>query len=395
MKNLFARWIVTGAALASLLALCLPAQAIPVFARKYGFNCTMCHSSFPRLNDWGQRYRQNGYQLPGRENEERTVLQSPAPIAFRTTAGFNYDSTENLRHFQLNGLDILSGGLLGSNLGYFMIYVPEIAASPGVAGQTGSLEMANLIFSNLATSWLNVRVGRFEPAYAAFSVKRELSAAPIEVYDYTADQQILPFSETQEGIEVTGHGGYGLSYAVGWVNGSGATPASDPTQDVYVRAAKVFGEGEGQTAGQRIGLTGYLGKARPAGQPEAATEPVKRLGADVSLNYEQFNLAIQALYGKDGKTLWGLASDEEYWGGFTELTYMPWTSLAAFARFDHVSSPLEVNRDRQRMTVGGRLYAVDNLALHTEYSRLLERNAGPQSENVTSESATMRVDFAF
>ncbi len=395
MTKLIARLVLTSASVASLLCLCLPAQAIPVFARKYGFNCTMCHSSFPRLNDWGQRYRQNGYQLPGRESEEKTVLQSPAPVAFRTSAGYNYDSASNLRHFQLNGLDVLSGGLLGANIGYFMIYVPEIGAAPGVAGQTGSLEMANVIFSNVATSWLNVRVGRFEPAYVAFSVKRQLSAAPIEAYEYTADQQILPFSETQEGIEVTGHGAYGLSYAVGWVNGSAGVPTSDPTSDVYVRAAMVIDPGEGQTVGQRIGLIGYLGKARPSGQPEADVEQVKRVGADVSLNYEQLNLAVQALYGKDGKTLWGLPADEEFWGGFTELTYMPWTSLAAFARFDHVSSPLEVNRDRQRLTVGGRLYAVDNLALHTEYSRLLERNAGPQSENVTSDSATMRVDFAF
>ena len=33
------------------------ALAVPVFARKYGFNCTMCHSNVPRLNDFGQRYR--------------------------------------------------------------------------------------------------------------------------------------------------------------------------------------------------------------------------------------------------------------------------------------------------------------------------------------------------
>ena len=36
------------------------ASAVPVFARKYGFNCTMCHSDVPRLNDFGQRFRMNG-----------------------------------------------------------------------------------------------------------------------------------------------------------------------------------------------------------------------------------------------------------------------------------------------------------------------------------------------
>ena len=66
-----------------LWALSQPSSAVPVFSRKYGFECTNCHSSYPRLNDWGVRFRNNGYQLPGRENEERTVLKGPAPFAAR------------------------------------------------------------------------------------------------------------------------------------------------------------------------------------------------------------------------------------------------------------------------------------------------------------------------
>jgi hypothetical protein len=396
MNRPLSRLLLAGCAAAAWFCSALPAQAIPVFARKYGFNCTMCHSAYPRLNDFGVRYRQNGYQLPGRESEERTVLQSPAPIAFRTSAGYNYDPAAGIRRFQINGLDLLSGGLLGYNLGYFMIYVPEISGSSGVAPQTGSLEMANVMFSNVAsTSWLNLRVGRFEPAYVAFSVKRQLSVAPVEIYEYTAEDQILPFSETQEGIELTGYGRSGLSYAVGWINGSPGNSASDPTSDVYVRAAQVFGQGEGQTAGQRVGLIGYLGKARPSAQPTASAQPVKRLGADISLNYEQLNLAIQGMYGMDDKSLWGTPSDAEFWGGFTELSYLPLTELVGFLRYDHVTSPKEIDRNRQRVTVGGRYYFVDNLALHAEFSRLLEPKAGPSEETVSSNQATARLDFAF
>ena len=52
------RWALLGAALGVLATLAArPAAAAPVFARKYGFKCTMCHSSFPRLNDFGQRFR--------------------------------------------------------------------------------------------------------------------------------------------------------------------------------------------------------------------------------------------------------------------------------------------------------------------------------------------------
>ncbi len=49
----------------TLLILSQTALAIPAFARKHGFNCHMCHVAFPKLNDFGQRFRDNGYQIPG------------------------------------------------------------------------------------------------------------------------------------------------------------------------------------------------------------------------------------------------------------------------------------------------------------------------------------------
>ena len=55
----------------SLFGLLLPfdSQAIPAFARKYGFNCNMCHTGYAKLNDFGQRFRDNGYQIPGQQGK--------------------------------------------------------------------------------------------------------------------------------------------------------------------------------------------------------------------------------------------------------------------------------------------------------------------------------------
>ena len=40
------------------------AQAIPAFARKYDFACNVCHvPGFPKLNDFGNVFRDQGYQL--------------------------------------------------------------------------------------------------------------------------------------------------------------------------------------------------------------------------------------------------------------------------------------------------------------------------------------------
>ncbi|MDD5304380.1 MAG: hypothetical protein PHS14_14880 [Elusimicrobia bacterium] len=45
------------------------AQAVPAFARKYGFSCMQCHSNWPTLNEYGRQFKLNGY-VPSRDSEE-------------------------------------------------------------------------------------------------------------------------------------------------------------------------------------------------------------------------------------------------------------------------------------------------------------------------------------
>lgn len=385
----------------------LPGQAIPVFSRKYGFNCTMCHSNFPRLNDFGVRYRQNGYQLPGKESEEGTVMDDPPPIAFRTSVGYNSDQFENtagaadVNQFQVNGLDILSGELLARNIGYFLLYPPEINESRGVAPQAGTVEMANVIFSNIGSTWLNTRVGRFEPAYTAFSVARQLPVSPYEIYDFSFPGGTT-FANTQTGIELTGHSWRnGFKYAAGLVDGSESNTTDDAPADFYIRGVKVFGRGEGQTAGQRIGVTGYFGRARPElGLPATGRESFNRIGVDASLNYRQLNLGVQWLHAHDNGALWGSPTSASYNGGFAELNYRPTDNFVGFARYDLVNAPDDVPLttrlgDVRRWTIGGRYYFVDHLALHMEYSQRTQDATIAGVEDAREKFFTTRLDFAF
>lgn len=379
-----------------------PASAIPVFARKYGFDCTMCHSNMPRLNDFGQRYRMNGYQLPGMESLEKTVLDSPAPIALRTSAGYTgtmfNDAAEeaNESDFRLNGLDLLSAGQLGRNIGYFMVYVPQIAEARGVAGQDGTLEMASVVFSNVASTWLNVRVGRFEPAFVPFSVKRQLTVSSYEIYDYSFLEGPA-FSETQSGIEISGYRFRGFQYAAGLVGGGATNESIDSPGDVYLRLATVLGAGEGQTAGHRIGVVGYLGKSRPSASTgeENLRASFSRVGADASLNLGHANLALQYLFSSDDKSLWGADDNVTWSGGFAELSLMPRTDLVGFLRGDFVSAPDIDDHNIMKITAGGRYYFESNVVLHGEFS---SRTVGSSSEGIddAAESVvTARVDFAF
>jgi hypothetical protein len=386
------------------------ASAIPVFARKYGVNCTMCHSNMPRLNDFGMRYRNNGYRLPSREDADKTVLESPAPVALRTSAGYigqafneSYEAPD-VSDFRVHGLDLLSGGMLGRNISYFMVYLPQIYSGQinsgrGVDYQQGSLEMASVVFSNLCRSpWLNLRVGRFEPAYVAFSVKRQLSVSPYEIYDMSFPDGMV-FSETQSGIELSGHGRSPLRYAAGIVGGSGGGKyrSFDSPSDVYARASYVFGAGEGQTAGQRIGVIGYLGRARRYyfSSPRAG---FFRIGADASLNASFVNVAAQFLYAMDCRTLWSQYNAEDnvtYWGGFGEVTIMPIVDFVGFARLDFVDAPKVSDHDVTRVTAGGRYYFEDNVALHAEYSFRTTKSLVEGVDDYTESFVAARVDFAF
>lgn len=384
--------------MAVLFGIAAPSAAVPVFARKYGYNCTMCHSNFPRLNDYGQRYRLNGYRLPGREDDDKTVLETPAPFAMRTSAGFNSDKFKNtvdstdVNQFQLNGLDILSGGLIGRDVGYFMIYTPQINGSRGVVAQDGSLEMANVVFALPKRMFNTVRVGRFEPAYVAISAKRSLTFSPYEIYD-VAYPAGLPFSDTQTGIEFAGAGRCGIRYAAGWVNGTSNNTDDDMPSDLYVRVAKVFGEGEGQTAGQRIGMVSYIGKARPE-SGVGSRRTVKRFGADGSFNWTGINLSCQYMRGRDAAGIWDTGLAYKFSGGFVEASWLPTHMAVGFARYDWVNRPtVDEGGDVRRWTVGGRYYFEDNLALHVEYSdRREDRLVGPAA---TERMFTVRLDFAF
>ncbi len=380
----------------------LPADAIPVFARKYGFNCTMCHSNYPRLNDWGMRFRMNGYQIPGQESDEKTVLETSAPFAARVNFGYNREKFSNtpdatdVRHFQLNSLDLLSGGVLGRNLGYFAIYPPKLEGSSGVVAQPGTLEMANLVFSTLVSRWLNVRVGRFETAAPGFSDKRRLTVAPYEIYDFTFPGG-PPLSQTQEGLELTGYRFGGFSYALGWVNGAEDNFVGDSPADFYARVQHVFGMGEGMTAGQRVGLMGYWGKARPADAPEAGRGSFQRYGIDASLNYDHANLALQYVQGSDDRLLWTDAPEDlDFSGGFAEFSYLPSPRWVGFARYDWVRTPEWLNSDLRRWTAGARYYPVDQLALHLEYSnRSQDPGPLPAAGRQKEQLLTARLDLAF
>ena len=418
-----------------VLPLVFPAtgRAIPAFARKYGFNCMMCHTAYPKLNDWGQRYRDNGYQLPGQEGKERSVFDSPTPIALRTSTGFNGYSVKATEDagwtttggFGLGGLDLLAAGVLHKNVSVLVIYTPRIDEptadyAGGGESQPGALESASIIFSNVIPSALNFRIGRFEPAYHLFSSKRSYYLnTPYEVYEFPTRNNGFLFGDNQVGAEATGHFRMGFKYAAGVVNGTGARPDNNKFKDVYLALSQTIGAGDGQNAGQRIGAFIYYGRqpmiapldslgtmpppVSPSGEfDECSNETCYRYGGAASLNWRTFNLAAMYVRGLDGKILNALddTKDYEYDGGLVQLDYAGlWNNrLVASALYNWVKPPEYDDESGTIAAYSGlvRYYLGDwsavNVALHAEYTyRTVEEGGNTAKENIYS----MLVDFGF
>lgn len=398
------RLLICITVLVTISSVCLsPLYAIPVFARKYSVDCATCHSSFPRLNDYGWQFRQNGYQLPDHKINEKTILESPPPFAMRASVMYNHDKFKNspgstdVNQIQLNSLDLLSAGLLAKNLGFFVVFPPELDGSRNVVAQPGSLEMASIAWTNPSTSLLNVRIGRFEPGYVAFSVKRSLSFTSYEIYDFASLSNTMgtgmPFSDTRNGIELSGYEKKGFAYTAGWTNGSGENNDNDSSTNMYLHATKVFGKGEGQTTGQRFGILGFMGTAKTT--IGGSRHNLDRLGLDASLNLKRSNLALLFLQGADDKEFWGTSGKFKFSGGFAEYSYLPNEDLVGFARYDWVNLPSSLDEDIRRWTIGSRIYLKDHTALHLELSSRTQKAAIPGGSKASETFFTTGFDFAF
>src|SRR5579863_3338401 len=81
LTRLSMRWVILGMLLTTLQ----PAYGIPAFARKYGLRCSACHEAWPMLNNFGQTFKDNGYQLGN--GRDAPIYQEPSywPIMFRAT----------------------------------------------------------------------------------------------------------------------------------------------------------------------------------------------------------------------------------------------------------------------------------------------------------------------
>ena len=433
------------------------ANAFPAFARKYGLRCSACHEAWPMLNYFGQKFKDNGYQLMN--DRDSPVWQNPSywPVTFRitpfwsrestnkvavdTTAGINAGETQLTNSsFNVSGLDILSGGTLENNLSVLFVLSSDEFAS-------FHFESVNVRFDNVFHSpWANFKFGKFELDNFV-SEKRELTlsgnGATYQIYHFipVGDGNIFgQMGDNQFGAEWMGHSFNDRTRASAAVFSSTDGNVDDPygknAYTGFFTASQAFDAGKAGV--ERIGAYVMYGEAptfyltsggAPIPGSGTGNKTFSREGIEGLIYLGKFNFQFVTQHGED--SAWFGACYGDLVDGICPNNNIPGTVLpagarnptwnGAYAEFHYTLNPqlifIEKNdwvRMSQQALPGtpGNLGNIDNytfalrwyvimnnragFALHPEYSWLRLRGESPVTgSDLTSSSLMLGWDFDF
>jgi len=424
-------------------ALASRSLAIPAFARKYNLACSACHTVWPELNNFGQRFRDNGYQMGNDRDAPNWRDPSYWPIAVRTTPQFRVETTDHQpidpapseaeitqAGFDISGIDFLMLGTLYKDITFGL--VPTLDAD-GTAG----VEAAFVRFDNLGNSpWANVKVGKFE-LDNLLSEKRftwlSSNGGFLYAYHYqpagSVDNYAFGLGDNQIGAEVSGHSLNSYTrYSVSVLatdDGEAGLPTGKSV-DAMVSLSQAFAAGGG-LGPQRIGVFGYLGH-RPTtfqtinGEPIPGTygdhKPFYRVGATAQLWLGKLELLPLVSHAQDDVALGGGTEKPEWNTALLEAHYVATPRLMVQGRYELLRMSQQADPATEKtfgnadaFAVGVRAYpfmfARTGMAIHGELAMTKTIGMAPLSGTgsgepaydpltaIWSRSLLLAFDFAF
>ena len=409
-----------------------PARGIPAFARKYGLRCTACHEAWPKLNDFGRAFRDNGYQMLLGKDDAVTATPGYWPVSIRLTPHYEFTEITNqatdqgvkkLRTGGIAGIgmDLLTAGTLFNDVSFLV--VPTGFAPDGAV----SLESAWVRFDNLlGSSWMNLKIGKHEVDLPVSAHRPwNLTSTGYLIYGFHASGSASSYDmgTNQRGIEYMGHDRGSLnrvSVSVFDVEDSPGSRHLFETPGFYVHATHEWVFDNAPISEAKFGVFGSY-TSWPTTFFTSGGEPIPGTGGDLEPSSKYglegqvwfgppatpFHATLVFAHGQDSKALIPDATRTgTYNGGFLELGYSLDLKNMFFGRYDLgknsrqgvVDAPKNLN-DQDAVTVGWRhTFNFTNrseYALHVEYTSLRTRGAGANGLDTRSNTYFAGIDFAY
>lgn len=436
----YARRFLPGFLLLAFLSVSLRnAVAIPAFARKYGLPCSACHETWPKLNVFGQTFKDNGYQLMN--DRDSPIWQNPSywPVTFRITPNWHRESTNRVavdqvggaeqritaHGFDLSGLDILTGGTLFNNISFLLTPSSDSTA-------TFHFESAWVRFDNLLKSpWLNVKMGKFELDNVISEKRIETlsdNGGFYQLYHFVPvgdNNGFGAIGDNQLGVEVMGHSlNDRTRYSVAVVSSNdGNVGLPSNAYSTFVTASQAFDTGK--LGVDRVGAYVFAGKA-PTFNLTSGGVPITggarfnksfhREGVFGLFYVKKLDFSLFYQHGWDNEffgtstagnsTLPAGAQAPTWNGGFIETHYTVNPQMIFIQRSEWVRmsrQPLASNPSDlgniDAYTFGYRWYPFmfsrAGFAFHNEYSIARQHGTSPSGLNLTTSSLMFGFDFDF
>ena len=340
MKTRFAPPVV-AIALAALALLPTRASAVPIFAERYGFKCTQCHTAVPELNAFGEHFRRAGYRLPN------VPQNKVVPIALRLQDVW----TKDLLPSQDRRFNALAIAISTANFGpggtdsYFARY---LFGSQGAAGSLYYGFLQHVTPSNGDFE----RVGLLPLQTIANPTQRLDTITSQAAYTYTVGHSSANFATPRLGIDVgkrTDTVDLELVAAFDEYHGAayGApAPPSDLAQS-FSRPELFATANVALSPELTVGVLGLNGKreftSRTSGLSFSDVYYRDGIEGEWTSPSRRFEVTGQQLWGRDDDSD-GFGTPLESSGGFVTFKYRPTHNTYVGIRYDAAANPF-ANRD--------------------------------------------------
>jgi hypothetical protein len=195
--RLFAAAVLIGAGLATAR----PAQAIPLFAHRFGLTCQACHTEVPHLNAFGTKFLANGYRIKGLKPTPVFPVAVRVESAYASGGAADPDESASgpLPKFIVDEVEFLTGGAVGSRGSYWAeIY----AVDGGEPGRPRDVWGAWRATPDDARIPVTLRAGEFTLPLPLDPETFRETTQPYAIWSQTAGDNPFDFFQTKIGGQI-------------------------------------------------------------------------------------------------------------------------------------------------------------------------------------------------
>ncbi len=306
-----------------LLLMAGQANALPVFAHRFGLSCQACHTTVPHLNSFGQAFQAAGYRLP-------KLGHGAVPLAVKVNLAYSSDAQAGLPKAIVDEVELLTGGSIGSKFSYFL----EQYAVDG--GEPGLPRDAWLQYNSGSN---HIRAGQFTLPLPVDPETERDTLAHYEIYDQTVGENHFNFFDPRIGLDAyTDSSNFSAHLvAVESYDRQSETPISgiDPMAFIAKRAGS---------------FTAYLYRYQGQRHIDGARDAFYRQGYGLGSDTGKLNVVGVLQNGNDSNAD-GLGTATFSSGGFLQVRYAFSDAVAAVARHGRTWDPLNGSQQQTVLTL--------------------------------------------